>query len=111
MPAIIHGAYDATAYVGVARASSIGVQLRVGMIALGLIVAVFVFWRKKPYKPADKASDVRQGGLKNIVNQLARSYDVFSANHRAITRRITETVSIITKIIKFVVCLCVILLK
>lgn len=57
VPAMIHGAYDATAYVGVATASSIGVLLRVGMIALGLIVAFFVFWRKKPHKPADKAID------------------------------------------------------
>jgi membrane protease YdiL (CAAX protease family) len=57
VPAMIHGAYDATAYVGVATASSIGIQLREVMITVGLIVAVFVFWRRKPSKPTAKARD------------------------------------------------------
>jgi membrane protease YdiL (CAAX protease family) len=54
VPAIIHGAYDATAYIGVATSSGIGAQLREAMIVLGLIAAFFVFFRKKRSETADK---------------------------------------------------------
>lgn len=47
VPALIHGAYDATGYLGVATSSDIGAQLREVMILTGLIVAVFVFTRRK----------------------------------------------------------------
>jgi membrane protease YdiL (CAAX protease family) len=42
-PALIHGAYDATAYVGVATSMSIGLSLRAFMIVLGVIVAFLLY--------------------------------------------------------------------
>jgi hypothetical protein len=42
-PALIHGAYDATAYLGVATSMSIGLSLRAFMIVLGVIVAFLVY--------------------------------------------------------------------
>ncbi len=47
IPALIHGTYDATAYVGVATSSDIGVQLRELMLLIGVLVAAFVFLRRK----------------------------------------------------------------
>jgi membrane protease YdiL (CAAX protease family) len=47
VPAVIHGAYDAAGYIGVATLSYIGAQLRELMMLIGLIVAVFVFSRRK----------------------------------------------------------------
>jgi len=44
---VIHGAYDAAGYIGVATLSYIGAQLRELMMLIGLIVAVFVFSRRK----------------------------------------------------------------
>jgi membrane protease YdiL (CAAX protease family) len=46
-PAMIHGAYDATAFIGVATSTDIGVQLRVAMMLVGAIVAVMVFVQRK----------------------------------------------------------------
>jgi membrane protease YdiL (CAAX protease family) len=51
VPAMIHGAYDATGYVSVATSSGLGVQLRELMIFIGLIAAVLVFSRRKPAHP------------------------------------------------------------
>lgn len=48
VPAMLHGAYDATAYVSIATSSDIGVQLRDLMILIGIVVALLVFSRKKP---------------------------------------------------------------
>ena len=47
VPAMIHGTYDATAYLGVATSSDIGGQLREIMIFLGLIVALLIFSCRK----------------------------------------------------------------
>ena len=47
VPAMIHGAYDATGYLSVATSSDIGAQLRELMILIGLIIAVFIFSRRK----------------------------------------------------------------
>jgi membrane protease YdiL (CAAX protease family) len=47
VPAMIHGVYDATGYLGIATSSDIGGQLRELMIFIGLIVAVFMFSRRK----------------------------------------------------------------
>ena len=47
VPARLHGAYDATAYVSIATSSDIGVQLRNLMIVTGIIAALLVFSRKK----------------------------------------------------------------
>ena len=47
IPAMIHGAYDATGYIGVATSSNIGAQLRELMILIGILVAIFVFSRRK----------------------------------------------------------------
>ena len=47
VPAMIHGAYDATGYIGVATSSNIGAQLRELMIFIGILVALFVFTRRK----------------------------------------------------------------
>jgi hypothetical protein len=44
---MIHGAYDATGYIGVATSSELGAQLREVMIFIGLIIAILVFSRKK----------------------------------------------------------------
>ena len=46
-PALIHGAYDATGYLGVATSSDIGAQLRELMMLIGLFFAVFIFSRRK----------------------------------------------------------------
>jgi len=46
IPAIIHGAYDATAFIGVATSLSTGALLREYMIAIGIIVAVVLFLQK-----------------------------------------------------------------
>ncbi len=43
VPAMVHGAYDATAFVGVATSTAIGVALREIMILIGVIVAVVLF--------------------------------------------------------------------
>ena len=42
-PALIHGAYDATAFVGVATSTSVGDGLRGFMILLGVIVAFLLY--------------------------------------------------------------------
>jgi membrane protease YdiL (CAAX protease family) len=55
VPAMIHGAYDATGYVGVATSSQIGAQLREVMILIGLIAAFIVFSRRKRNAPADES--------------------------------------------------------
>jgi len=55
VPAMIHGAYDATGYIGVATSSDIGAQLRELMIFIGLIAAVIVFSRKKPVQSSSSA--------------------------------------------------------
>jgi hypothetical protein len=47
VPAIIHGAYDASGYLGVATSSDIGAQFRELMMFIGLIVAVFIFSCRK----------------------------------------------------------------
>jgi membrane protease YdiL (CAAX protease family) len=54
LPAMIHGAYDATGYVGVATSSQIGAQLREVMILIGIIAAIIVFSRRKRNAPADQ---------------------------------------------------------
>ena len=46
VPALIHGAYDATAYIGVATSARIGDQLREFMILIGIIVAIAIFVQK-----------------------------------------------------------------
>jgi hypothetical protein len=49
-PALIHGAYDATAYVGVATSMSIGLSLRVFMIVLGVIIAFLLYVQRESRK-------------------------------------------------------------
>jgi membrane protease YdiL (CAAX protease family) len=39
IPAMIHGAYDATGFLGIAVSSGVGIFLRSSMIAIGVIVA------------------------------------------------------------------------
>jgi hypothetical protein len=46
VPAIIHGAYDAMGFVGVATSLDLGILLRGSMILMGLIVAVGLFFQK-----------------------------------------------------------------
>jgi membrane protease YdiL (CAAX protease family) len=43
VPALIHGAYDATAYVGVATSTNEGLGLRAFMIVLGVVVAILLY--------------------------------------------------------------------
>lgn len=46
VPAIIHGAYDATGFIGVATSLNLGVVLRESMILIGVIVAIVLFAQK-----------------------------------------------------------------
>jgi membrane protease YdiL (CAAX protease family) len=43
LPAVIHGAYDATGFLGVATSSQIGTVLRVLMMLIGIAVALSLF--------------------------------------------------------------------
>jgi hypothetical protein len=67
VPAMIHGAYDATGYIGVATSSNIGAQLRELMIIIGLIVAVVVFSRKKRKTSTDGANALEPSEQLQIV--------------------------------------------
>jgi membrane protease YdiL (CAAX protease family) len=50
VPALIHGAYDATAFIGVATSATIGNELRELMIFIGVFVAVAIFAQRKMTK-------------------------------------------------------------
>lgn len=50
VPAMIHGAYDATAFIGVATSANIGDQLREFMILIGIFVAIAIFIEKRTNK-------------------------------------------------------------
>jgi len=43
IPAVIHGAYDATAFVGVATSTGVGALLRGFMVLIGVVVAIALF--------------------------------------------------------------------
>jgi membrane protease YdiL (CAAX protease family) len=43
VPAMIHGSYDATGFIGVATSLDVGILLRGSMILIGVIVAVVLF--------------------------------------------------------------------
>ncbi len=45
IPALLHGVYDASGFVGVAVSSDIGMALRTGLILLGLLVALVLLGR------------------------------------------------------------------
>jgi membrane protease YdiL (CAAX protease family) len=51
VPALIHGAYDATGFIGVATSSTTGDQLRELMILIGIFVAIAIFVYKKMNNP------------------------------------------------------------
>ena len=53
-PALIHGAYDATAYVGVATSTSVGDDLRAFMIVLGVIVAFVMYIQRGSRKDQNR---------------------------------------------------------
>lgn len=46
IPALIHGVYDATGFLGVATSSSVGATLRGLMLLIGLIVALQLLIQK-----------------------------------------------------------------
>ncbi len=46
IPAIIHGSYDATGFIGVATSADVGILLRGSMILIGMIVAIVLFVQK-----------------------------------------------------------------
>jgi membrane protease YdiL (CAAX protease family) len=46
VPAVMHGAYDATGFLGIATSSDIGVYLRVLMMVSGVVIAIIFFTRK-----------------------------------------------------------------
>jgi membrane protease YdiL (CAAX protease family) len=50
VPALIHGAYDATAFIGVATSTAIGDELRVLMILISAFVAIVIFVERKTNK-------------------------------------------------------------
>ncbi|MCW4019135.1 MAG: CPBP family intramembrane metalloprotease [Candidatus Bathyarchaeota archaeon] len=47
VPALIHGLYDATGFLGVATTTEIGLAARFVLIAVGLVFAIFYVLRKK----------------------------------------------------------------
>jgi hypothetical protein len=54
VPAMIHGAYDATGFIGIATSIDMAILLRESMILIGVIVAIALFVqkvrkRKAPY--------------------------------------------------------------
>ena len=46
IPAFVHGAYDATGFIGVAVSADVGAQLRGYMLAVGILVAIVLFIQK-----------------------------------------------------------------
>jgi hypothetical protein len=66
-PALIHGAYDATAFVGVATSTSVSLGLRAFMILLGIIVAFLLYIQRENRK--ERASIQRASG-----NQTREGY-------------------------------------
>jgi hypothetical protein len=50
VPALIHGAYDATGFIGVATSTTIGDELRGIMIMLGVFVAIAIFVDRRTSK-------------------------------------------------------------
>jgi hypothetical protein len=46
IPALIHGIYDATGFLGVATSMSIGLALRAVFIIIGLILAIIYLHRR-----------------------------------------------------------------
>lgn len=55
VPALIHGAYDATGFIGVATSVGIGDQLREFMILIGAVVAIAIFMEKRVDKGLARA--------------------------------------------------------
>jgi membrane protease YdiL (CAAX protease family) len=53
IPAVIHGAYDATGFLGVATNSDIGMYLREMMLIIGLIIAFIIYVQRKRKKYLD----------------------------------------------------------
>jgi membrane protease YdiL (CAAX protease family) len=47
VPAMIHGAYDATGFIGVATSANVGAQLREAMILISAVVAVAIFIQRQ----------------------------------------------------------------
>ena len=47
LPALLHGVYDATGFLGVAFQSNIGGILREIMLLIGLVTAIIVFNRRR----------------------------------------------------------------
>lgn len=58
VPAMIHGAYDATGFIAVATSLDVGILLRGSMILIGIIVAIVLFVQKMQ-KKKDITSIVR----------------------------------------------------
>jgi len=50
VPTLIHGSFDATAFIGVATSATLGDQLRELMILIGVFVAIAIFVEKKMSK-------------------------------------------------------------
>jgi membrane protease YdiL (CAAX protease family) len=50
VPALIHGAYDATGFIGVATSGFIGDELRGIMIMVGVFVAIAIFLDRRTNK-------------------------------------------------------------
>jgi hypothetical protein len=47
IPALIHGVYDATGFLGIATSSAVGVTLRGLMLLIGLIVALLLLIQRR----------------------------------------------------------------
>jgi membrane protease YdiL (CAAX protease family) len=106
-PALIHGAYDATAYVGVATSTSVGTGLRVIMILLGVIVALLLYIQRgsrKDQKPinAPQETPVRGASPLRTTRSETASDDVssqllFSSSRHLLGRDPQKHISVICK--------------
>lgn len=58
IPAVIHGAYDATGFLGIATNSDIGVFLREMMLLIGIIIAFILYIQKKRQRYPDFSNEL-----------------------------------------------------
>jgi membrane protease YdiL (CAAX protease family) len=65
IPSIIHGVYDATAFIGVATSLDIGLLLRGFMILFGIIVAIALFTQNILGRWASRRQTIASSGTSN----------------------------------------------
>lgn len=58
IPALLHGAYDAIGFLGIATSSELGLLLRLSMTAVGLLVATLLLFHKVRHGRTDLSAQV-----------------------------------------------------